>query len=137
MKRNTKRTNRVIVKVLSILSRLYVDPDEIESSITFYEELMGEECSLRFTYELAGITLATVGKVLLIAGPEKRLEKFRRVQATLMVDSLDAFRTMLAKRGCEILDDAKPLPMGNNMLVRHPDGNVVEYIEHGPDNGLS
>lgn len=132
MKRNIKRINRVIVKVLSILSRLYVDPDEIETSITFYEKLMGEECSLRFSYELAGITLATVGNVLLIAGPGKRLEKFQRVQATLMVDSLDDFRAMLIEQGAEILDDAKPLPMGNNMLVRHPDGNVVEYIEHRP-----
>lgn len=132
MKRNIKRINRVIVKVLSILSRLYVDPDEIETSITFYEKLMGEECSLQFSYELAGITLATVGNVLLIAGPGKRLEKFQRVQATLMVDSLDDFRAMLIEQGAEILDDAKPLPMGNNMLVRHPDGNVVEYIEHRP-----
>ena len=120
------------MKVLNILSRLYVDPDDMESSIAFYEELLGEECSLRFSYELAGITLATVGNVFLIAGPDMRLEKFRRVQATLMVDSLDEFRELLAKRGAEILDDAKPLPMGNNMLVRHPDGNIVEYIEHRP-----
>ena len=49
---------------------------------------------------------------------------------TFLVDSLQAFKLHLEQSGVEILSQPKDVPTGRNMRVRHPDGLVVEYVEH-------
>ena len=35
-----------------------------------------------------------------------------------------------AALGAAIVEPPKPVPTGSNMRVRHPDGTLVEYVEH-------
>jgi hypothetical protein len=37
--------------VLATISRLFVEKEDLESTIRFYEELYAEKCQLRFVYE--------------------------------------------------------------------------------------
>ena len=81
------------MKVLKTLPRLYVN--NLNLSIEFYEELLGTAAAMRFEIPQIGLELAQVGEILLIAGSDEALKPFRSPQATMLVDSLDEFKTCL------------------------------------------
>jgi predicted enzyme related to lactoylglutathione lyase len=116
------------MKVLQTFSRLYVN--DLNSSLEFYEELLGTPAAMRFEIPQIGLELAQIGNILLIAGSEEALKPFRSTQATFLVDSLDDFRVFLEKKGAEIIRGPNKVPTGRNMTIRHPDGSVIEYVEH-------
>jgi catechol 2,3-dioxygenase-like lactoylglutathione lyase family enzyme len=116
------------MKVLKTLSRLYI-PD-LNSALDFYEDLLGTPAAMRFEIPQIGLELAQVGDILLIAGSDEALKPFRSTQATFLVDSLDEFRAYLEEKGAEIIRGPDKVPTGRNMTVRHPDGSVIEYVEH-------
>ena len=118
------------MKVLNVITRVYLQPNSLEPTIAFYEGLFCETCRLRFPYPAMRLELAQVGCVLLIAGSPEDLEPFRATRSTFLVDSVDAFRLHLVQSGAQILSPPKDVPTGRNMRVRHPDGLVVEYVEH-------
>jgi predicted enzyme related to lactoylglutathione lyase len=118
------------MKVLRVLARIYLDPADLNETVEFYEKLFGVECDLRLKYAEVGLELTGIGPVLLIAGSEERLRNFRQTQATFLVDSIDDFRNWLLGAGAVILEEPKKVPTGRNMRVRHPDGTVIEYVEH-------
>jgi len=116
------------MKVLQTLSRLYI-PD-LNSALEFYEELLGTPPAMRFEIPQIGLELAQIGDILLIAGSDEALKPFRSTQATFLVDSLDEYRAYLDEKGAEIIRGPNKVPTGRNMTVRHPDGAVIEYVEH-------
>ena len=118
------------MKILRTFLRIYLDPEQMERSITFYEQLFGESCRLRFHYENIGLELAQIGTVLLIAGSEIALLPFKATRVTFLVDELFEGRESLLKQGAIILEEPKPVPTGWNMRVKHPDGTLVEYVQH-------
>lgn len=116
------------MKVKKVLTRIYVN--DMERPLAFYEELFGITCERRFKFIEVGLELAQVGDVLLLAGSDESLQPFRDTKMTLLVDSLDDFLVHLMKSGCEMVSEPRNVPTGRNMTVRHPDGTVVEYVEH-------
>jgi len=104
-------------------------------SLHFYENIFGEKCRLRFKYADAGLELANVGSILLIAGSDEALFPFKTTQATFLVDSLNDFKDKLVQYRAVILEEPKKVPTGANMRVKHPDGTVIEYVEHAHSNG--
>jgi predicted enzyme related to lactoylglutathione lyase len=112
------------------MMRIYLAPEDLDKTVVFYESLFGQECDMRFKYEEAGLELASVGLVLLIAGRKGRLRPFRETLATFLVDSLDSFRKRLLEVGADILEEPKVVLTGRSMRARHPDGVVIEYVEH-------
>lgn len=67
---------------------------------------------------------------MLIAGYDEALKPFRSTQATMFGDSLDEFKTYLEEKGAEMIRGPNTVPTGRNMTVRHPDGSIIEYVEH-------
>lgn len=116
------------MKILQTLSRLYIN--DLNSALEFYEELLGTPASMRFEIPQIGMELAQIGDILLIAGSDEALKPFRSTQATFLVDFLDEFEAYLEQKGAEILRGPARVPTGRNMTVRHPDGSVIEYVEH-------
>ncbi len=116
------------MKILQTLSRLYVN--DINSALEFYEELLGTPAAMRFEIPQIGLELVQIEGILLIAGSDEALKPFRSTQATFLVDSLDEFEAYLERKGAEILRGPDKVPTGRNMTVRHPDGSVIEYVEH-------
>lgn len=116
------------MKVLKILSRIYVN--DLSEYLDFYEALLGLKVELRFVMPQAGLELAQIGNILIIAGNEESLKPFRNTQATILVDSIDQFKAFLEKRGSQIIRGPSEVPTGINMTVRHPDGSIIEYVEH-------
>jgi predicted enzyme related to lactoylglutathione lyase len=118
------------MKVLRVLTRVYLSPADLNETVKFYEKLFGVKCDLRLKYAEVGLELAGIGPVLLIAGSKERLRNFKQTQATFLVDSIDDFRNWLSAAGAVILEEPKKVPTGRNMRVRHPDGTIIEYVEH-------
>lgn len=116
------------MKVLKILSRLYVN--DLNQALEFYEELLGTPVTRRLELPQIGLELAQVGDILLVAGSDEALRTFRSTQATFLVDSLDEFKAYLEEKGAELIRGPNKVPTGRNMTVRHPDGSVIEYVEH-------
>ncbi len=68
--------------------------------------------------------------MLLVAGSDDALRPFRATRATFVVDSLAECRERVVARGATVLEEPKRVPTGWNMRVRHPEGTVVEYVQH-------
>ncbi|WP_323173630.1 hypothetical protein [Natrialba sp. PRR66] len=118
------------MEILNVLTRVYLEPAKFESTIAFYQELFNQEPEIKFAYEEMGLELAQIGSVLLIAGSEERLEPFLDTQATILVDELENCREFLSSHGATIVEEPKSVPTGWNMLVKHPDGTLCEYVQH-------
>lgn len=116
------------MKVIKVLNRFYVN--DLDQAVVFYEEVLGEKCSLRFEYPQINLELAQVGNILLIRGSDEALKPIRGTQATFLVDSVIEYKNFLLKVGAEMINDIKEVPTGRNMTVRHSDGTIVEYVEH-------
>lgn len=118
------------MKIHEVYTRIFLDSSEIDDHLSFYENLCGQKCKLRFKYDEKELEIAVVGSFLLIFGADKHLEPFKETKITCLVDSLDDFKTFLQEQGATILDEPKIVPTGRNMRARHADGLVVEYVEH-------
>lgn len=118
------------MRVLASLHRVFVPSQQAQATVEFYQALLGQPAARRFTYAAAGLELAMVGPMLIIAGPEEALEPFRATAVTYLVDDLAAFARCLPQLGAQVLEPPKEVPTGWNLRARHPDGLLVEYVQH-------
>lgn len=118
--------------IKQVLTRIYVN--DINKAIDFYEKLFHKKCSSRFNYKEANLELAQVESVLILCGSEKSLKPFRDTKATFLVDSIAEYRDYLSAHNVVIIRDFKKVPSGANMTVKHPDGTIIEYVEHYQNN---
>lgn len=116
------------MKVLKTFTRLYVN--DLDSVLPFYEELYNEKTQTRFKYPQMNLELASVGDILFIAGTNEDLKPFLGTKATFVVDSLDEFASFFKQKGLKFIREPKKVPTGKNMTVQHPDGTIIEYVEH-------
>jgi len=116
------------MKVIRSAIRVYVD--ELDPALSFYQDLLGKKVDMRFAYPEVNLELAAIGDFLLLAGSEDELKPFKDTKATLLVDSIEEFKSYLEKSGAKIVRDIKAVPTGKNMTVEHPDGSIFEYVQH-------
>lgn len=114
--------------IKQILTRIYVK--DMNTAVDFYEHLTNNKCANRFEYKQAGLEIASINNLLIIAGTEKSLEPIIGTSATFLVDSLSEYRDFLIQNGAEIIRDIQQVPTGLNMTIKHRDGVIVEYVEH-------
>ena len=69
------------MKILALLARVFIEEDELESTILFYEGIFRVKCKMRFKYPEVDLELAQVGSVLLIAGTKKARQPFQNTKA--------------------------------------------------------
>ncbi|WP_037673709.1 VOC family protein [Streptomyces griseus] len=100
--------------------------DDLESAIPFYERLVGGQ-ALRF--ERGGVQVAALGFFLLMSGPEAELEVLRKVSATIAVSDVDEAHKTLTELGADVIAGPVPTPAGRNLIARHPDGTIYEYVD--------
>jgi predicted enzyme related to lactoylglutathione lyase len=116
------------MKILKTLTRVYTNT--LDETLRFYEDITGTNAGIRFTMPAIGLELAQVQDILIIAGSDESLRPFRSTSATFRVDSLEEYYRFLTEHGATVIRPPQQVPTGMNMTVRHPDGTVVEYVEH-------
>ncbi|MEU9593999.1 VOC family protein [Streptomyces sp. NPDC048219] len=100
--------------------------DDLDKAIPFYEGLAGGR-ALRF--ERGGVQVAAIGCFLLMSGPESELEVLRKVAATIAVTDVEDAHRVLTELGADVIAGPVPTPAGRNLIARHPDGVVYEYVD--------
>ncbi|WP_282082699.1 VOC family protein [Streptomyces tendae] len=110
--------------ILGATLRIYVD--DLDQAIPFYEGLAGGE-ALRF--ERGGVQVAAIGCFLLMSGPESQLEVLRKVAATVAVSDVVETHRVLSSLGADIIAGPVATPGGRNLIARHPDGVIYEYVD--------
>ncbi|MEV5140146.1 VOC family protein [Streptomyces syringium] len=99
---------------------------DLDAAIGVYERLTGTE-ALRF--RRGGVDVAAVGCFFLMSGPEKELSILRKIKATIAVTDVDEAHADLRTVGAEIIAGPVATPIGRNLVARHPDGAVFEYVD--------
>jgi hypothetical protein len=121
------------VTIYKIFARSYVRAEQLDAAVRFYEELTHEQCGLRYESGREGIRAAVVGGIHIVAGAEAGLYDHSEVRATYLVDHVDQFIDPLLRLGGEIVEEPSRGPQGHSMIVRHPDGLLVEYVDGETD----
>jgi predicted enzyme related to lactoylglutathione lyase len=115
-----------------LLARHAVHPDDLDVQMAFHERLLGAACDVRMPLAEAGLELAMVGNVLLIASPRPPGDVARATAYTLLVASVADHLAGLEGAGVEVTEPVVTDPWGTRTRVRHPDGTLVEVIDHRP-----
>ena len=118
------------MKILNIMVRKCVPLDTFTKAVVFYENLVNQKARLSFDYPEYQLKLAQVATILIIGGTEESLAPFIATDATFYVDSIKEYEVYLPSVGATIEKESQKVPTGYNMLVCHPDGMLVEYVEH-------
>ena len=116
------------MNINQVLTRVFVN--DMNTAIEFYEKLFNKKCVSRFIYQEVELELAQVDNILLICGSEESLKPFLDTKATFSVDSIIEYKNYLLTHGATIIRDIKKVPTGMNMTIKHPDGTIIEYVEH-------
>ncbi len=106
--------------------------EEIDDAVSFYQALTGEVAE-RFSY--GEISLARVGGFLLLAGAPAALVALTWVNATILVDDVDEVAEIVRQFGGEVVSGPHDVASGRNLVARHPDGSMFEYIDRRHDPG--
>lgn len=90
---------------------------------------------LRLDLPEAGLHVVGVGQFLILEmdpGKLDRIDQAKQTTVTVLVPHLqDAVRAS-AQRGAAIVEGPWQSPPGPGYRLRHPDGLLVEYLEHRP-----
>jgi hypothetical protein len=73
---------------------------------------------------------APAASFLIIAGDEAALAPFRATALTVLVEEIAAVAAQLVPMGAAVIQAVTPVPTGYQTRLRHPDGLVVEYVQH-------
>lgn len=113
------------MKILQVLSRIFAE--DLNMTISVYECILNESCKMRFQIPPAKVELAQIGNILFYAG--EGIDHERRIDISFVADNLDEWRTYWLEHGGSIVRDLWPVAGGRNMVLRHPDGTIAEYLE--------
>ncbi len=106
--------------------------DELDPAVSFYEALTGEVAE-RFSY--GQVSLARIGGFLLLSGAPAALVSLTWVNATILVDDVDEVAEVVHRFGGEVVSGPHDVTSGRNLVARHPDGSMFEYIDRRSDPG--
>ena len=125
------------------LIRVYVAPGDLDGTISFYERLLGVDSDMYMSIPddpadpEGALTCAAVGGFLILEGSPERLTPLRATVATLLVDDIEPYFARLMAQGAEVIHPPGDRLGGAGFTVRHPDGNVMEYVHHRPSDSES
>ena len=124
------------MQVLNILVRLHVSIKDLGQTIAFYETLLGQQARLNVIVIPNEFQVVQVANMLLIGATESFLSMVKDIQACYLVEDINAIATNLVKMGATIQVPLTKITTGSYMIIEHPDGMKVEYVEHTNKNPL-
>lgn len=120
--------------ILETYTRVFVDQHLLDQTSAFYCKLLDGKEKLRFDDPKTGLTLVAVSSpklsILIISGPPDRRQPFEDTKLTIKVSELSPFLEHLLDGGAEQLEPIQATPVGHKTRFRHPDGLIVEYVDH-------
>jgi hypothetical protein len=122
------------LRISEVLTRVFVVSQRFRQTVQYYKALTSGRCSLYLTFPERGLELAAVSSpvasFLVIAGSEEAVAPFRATMLTVTVEDIRSVAEHLVPLGAAELQSITPVPTGYQTRLRHPDGLVVEYVQH-------
>lgn len=118
------------MKVLDILVRHNMTLDRLAAAVDFYCGLLAAPVELDLDLLDGRLRVAQVGKMVLVGYHPQIASAISMAGAVYLVRDIESFRTALSAQGCETLEALTEVVTGKVMVMKHPDGLVVEYVEH-------
>lgn len=114
------------MRIYRTYARVYTD--NLDTALTGLHAATGEPVGSRFSMP-NGLELATIGRILVLAGDEQTLKPYTATRATLIVDDLDECLLRLDQAGAQIVRGPQAVPTGRNLTAKLPGDVQVEYVE--------
>ena len=111
------------MNVLAVVPRLYVS--DLQTHLEFYKILLKQEKPHEF--QMNGTHVIRFTNLLLIEEVDEPLKK--RVAVTIVIDNLQEVKKLILNYNGVIITEPIQIPTGMKMIVRHPDNNIIKYIE--------
>jgi hypothetical protein len=118
-----------------VLVRIFPEPGQFEQTVRCYESLTASSLDIDVDARELGIRIAGVGAFLIIEldqAQRDRVEQARNTGVTMIFADLEAAIETGLALGAELLTAPFASPVGRGARLRHPDGVIVEYLEHRP-----
>ena len=112
--------------VLATFPRIYVR--DLDAAIEALAASGVRGVRLRFGHA-AGLQLALVGDVLVLAAADAVLEPFRSTDVTVIVDDLDGAISQAQAAGAVISRPPAAQAVGRNVTLSFPAGPVIEFVQ--------
>ena len=118
-----------------VFSRVFAPFGSLKDTVGFYQALTGATLDMDMDIPEGGLHVVAVGAFLVLEmDPAKldRIEQAQQTHVTVLAPHLaDAVHASVT-RGAEIVQGRWEAPPGPGYRLRHPDGLLVEYLEHRP-----
>ncbi len=118
-----------------VLARVFCDPGALVETVPFYEALTSVSLDMDMDMPESGLHVVAVGSFLILEMDRKKLDRAAQAvetRVTVLVADLDDKVAQLVASGAEVVQQRWDSPPGPGMRLRHPDGMLVEYLEHRP-----
>jgi hypothetical protein len=118
-----------------VFSRVFPEIGRLRQTVEFYESLVGTKLDIDLDLPEAGLHVVGVGPFLILEmDPSKldRIDRARQTTVTVLAPHLEEAVHASVQRGATIVEGPWQSPPGPGYRLRHPDGLLVEYLEHRP-----
>lgn len=115
-----------------IFARVFCEPGQLIDTVRFYEQLTQARLDMDMDIPEAGLHVVAVGPFLILELDAEPHGLAAQTTVTVLNADLDETVTRQVAAGAEIVQERWTAPVGAGTRLRHPDGLVVEYLEHRP-----
>jgi predicted enzyme related to lactoylglutathione lyase len=120
------------LKTPRIFARIFCELGDLARTVAFYRGLTGAEVDMDMELPEAGLHIVAVGSFLILEMDKRRHELAAQTSVTVLNAELDAAVARQVAAGAEIVQPRWETAVGAGVRLRHPDGVLVEYLEHRP-----
>jgi predicted enzyme related to lactoylglutathione lyase len=115
-----------------IFARVFCEPGQLIDTVRFYEQLTQTRLDMDMDIPEAGLHVVAVGPFLILELDAKQHGLAAQTTVTVLNADLDEAVARQDTAGAEIVQERWTAPVGAGARLRHPDGLIVEYLEHRP-----
>jgi hypothetical protein len=118
-----------------VFSRVFCEPGALTDTVHFYRTLTAVDPDMDLDIPEAGLHVVAVGAFLILEMDPAKLDRAgsaRQTHVTVLNADLDAAVARQVAAGARIEQPRWEAPPGPGVRMRHPDGLLVEYLEHRP-----
>lgn len=118
-----------------VFTRVYPEMGTLKETVRFYESITATELDIDMDISEAGLHVVGVGAFLILEMDPARLDRIdqaKQTRVTILAPHLEEAVRASVEGGAEVVQERWESPSGPGYRLRHPDGLLVEYLEHRP-----
>lgn len=118
-----------------VFAWVFCDPGTLVETVRFYESLTSVALDQDMDIPESGLHVVAVGPFLILEMDRTKLDRAAQAvqtHVTVLVPDLDEAVAQRVAAGAAVVQKKWASPPGPGMRLRHPDGLLVEYVEHRP-----